>query len=207
MNRSLQPYNTFLGFNAGEVSEIPIENNDLLSFAQICKENISDQNLHEVVKAIYLRRHYEIIDNKGAEYQLLSSLLHKRSKPTNQVENREMTVNEIQQAQINILNDIPLFDYANLLTVINDEVGMCGIYNAVNNRYEKLQLFRIIKTDENDQNSVHDNKVITKFINETFHIENEFMIQLNPKKYDSIPEYIIKECDEALLIAHPNCNG
>lgn len=200
MNRSLQPYNTFLNFKAGEVSEITIENRDLLSFAQICIENISNPGLHDVVKVIYLRRRYEIIDNKGIEYQLLSSLLHKRDKPTNQAEeNREMTADEINLAQNRILNDIPSFNYANLLAVINDDVKMCDVYNAVNNRYEKLQLFRILKTNEINTNSIHENKVITKFINETFHIENELLIQLNPQKYDAIPEYIIKECDEVLL--------
>ena len=35
-----------------------------------------------------------------------------------------------------------------------------------------------------------------KFINETYHIENDFIHQLHPREYDLIPEFIINECDD-----------
>ncbi len=38
--------------------------------------------------------------------------------------------------------------------------------------------------------------IIQKFINETYHIENEFICQLDPSKFDMIPEYVIVECDK-----------
>ena len=34
-----------------------------------------------------------------------------------------------------------------------------------------------------------------KFINETFHIENEYIMQLNPRKYELVPSFIIDECN------------
>ncbi len=37
--------------------------------------------------------------------------------------------------------------------------------------------------------------------NETYHIENEFICQLDPSRFDLIPEYVIMECDK--LIALP----
>ena len=37
-----------------------------------------------------------------------------------------------------------------------------------------------------------------KFINETYHIENDYMFQLNPLRYNTIPNYIIAECDRAV---------
>lgn len=36
--------------------------------------------------------------------------------------------------------------------------------------------------------------VITKFINESYHIENEYVMQLNPHKFESVPEYVVEEC-------------
>ena len=59
------------------------------------------------------------------------------------------------------------------------------------NGYEKLQLFRLLDIDTG-------NSVIQKFINETYHIENEFICQLSPIKFDTIPEYVVKECDQVL---------
>ena len=46
-----------------------------------------------------------------------------------------------------------------------------------------------------ESRNVSESRVINKFINETFHIENEFIMQINPCKYDIVPEYIIDECN------------
>ena len=60
--------------------------------------------------------------------------------------------------------------------------------------YEKIQLFRVFTID-------HDDDVIRKFINESYHIENEYVMQLNPHKFESIPEYFIEECVRLLPTA------
>jgi hypothetical protein len=85
------------------------------------------------------------------------------------------------------------FDYVSILERISDKENMVQIYKLTNNNYEKLQLFRIINVEN------HSNDVVKKFINETFHIENEYMMQLNPHKYDFVPEHIINECSKILL--------
>jgi hypothetical protein len=45
----------------------------------------------------------------------------------------------------------------------------------------------------------HDNDVIMKYINESFHIENDYIMQLNPHTYDFVPEHIVRECDDWLF--------
>ena len=55
----------------------------------------------------------------------------------------------------------------------------------------KMQFFRIVKEQ-------HDDAVITKFINEAYHIENEYVMQLNPHKFESVPEYVVASCEEVL---------
>ena len=52
-------------------------------------------------------------------------------------------------------------------------------------------MFRVI-------NGKHQDDVISKFINESYHIENEYVMQLNPHKFESIPEYVVDECAKAL---------
>ncbi|MNP80724.1 hypothetical protein D3C76_1788960 [compost metagenome] len=37
--------------------------------------------------------------------------------------------------------------------------------------------------------------VIRKFINEAFHIENNYIYQLNPSQFQLVPQYVIDECD------------
>nr|WP_244588237.1 hypothetical protein [Escherichia coli] len=69
-----------------------------------------------------------------------------------------------------------------------------NLYRRCRNGYEKLQVFRLLELDQ-------DHPVIRKFVNETYHIENEFICQLDPSRFDLIPEYVIMECDK--LIALP----
>ena len=72
-------------------------------------------------------------------------------------------------------------------------------FQAASVGYDKLQIFRIFKeihgSPSQDQSSV-----FQKFVNESFHIENEYVMQLNPHKFDSIPEYITNECERVMLI-------
>ncbi|TOM74436.1 hypothetical protein CGH70_24670, partial [Vibrio parahaemolyticus] len=65
------------------------------------------------------------------------------------------------------------------------------LYESCQNGYEKLQVFRLFGIDVK-------NSVIQKFINETYHIENEYICQLDPSEFDLIPEYVTLECDDFL---------
>lgn len=184
------PCASFLCNKNGLLSEINIEKDDILSFGQVCKDNIQSSK-QDIIKLVYLRRYYEILDNKGDEYHVISSLFHKRTKPSYDTQGSNLIPDsQLKPAVSNIKEDIPNFDYETILGLINDRENMISIYNSTDNNYEKLQIFRIIYAD-----TQHENSVIQKFINETFHIENEYVMQLNPSKYDFIPQYIINECD------------
>jgi hypothetical protein len=50
-----------------------------------------------------------------------------------------------------------------------------------------------------DGKKLHESDVIAKYINEAFHIENEYLMQLNPTKYETTPKFIIDECDKSLF--------
>jgi ABC-type Mn2+/Zn2+ transport system ATPase subunit len=185
------PHASFIKYKDGIVSEIEINKNDVISFGQVCTENMQGQN-EDIIKLIYLRRYYEILDDKGVEYQLLSNLLHKQNPPISQPSNVEMTAESIDSATTSIKEKIDEFNYNDAFEFVCDKDQMMLIYNQTNNNYEKLQIFRIVNELQ------HDSSVIKKFIDETFHIENEFIMQLNPSKYDFIPHYIISECDKML---------
>lgn len=189
------PIAHFLKSKSGIVAEIAITKNDISSFAQICDENIEFLT-DDIIKTIYLRRYYEISNNKGLEYQLLSNLLHKRDQALikdNGIE-RLMTQVEIEEATLTIQKKLNTFDYTSFLNKMVDQEAMIAAYRGAGNGYEKIQLYRII----NEKN--HGNETIKKYINESFHIENEYIMQLNPHKYDFVPEHIISECDESLLV-------
>ncbi|MDX2265904.1 MAG: AAA family ATPase [Hyphomicrobiales bacterium] len=186
------PSATFLSSRDGVMKEVPIQRDDIQTFAKICKENIS-KLADSIVKAIYLRRHYEISDDMGLEYNLLASLFKKRPIPTIKTisENREMSAEEKATAEQNIKYSIPDFDYDNLVKQVSDNTLMKEKFLATDVGYEKIQIFRIIQGS-------HENEVITKFINESYHIENEYLMQLNPHTFESVPEYVVNECTRLL---------
>lgn len=185
------PFVTFLESKNNVINEIQITGNDINTFGQICQENIASQG-DNIIKLVYLRRYFEIINNKDLTYQLLSNLLHKREIPivkTNQQETI-MTQEEQNSASEEIQKKIPDFDYKTLLSRLNDKEEMKKTYKNAKYNYEKLQIYRIVNGE------AASNDVIKKFINETFHIENEYIMQLNPCKYEVIPQFIIEECDK-----------
>lgn len=183
------PKASFLKAKEGVVIEIPIEKSDVLTFSQVCDENITTHD-ESIIKLVYLRRFYETINDKGHEYQLISNLLHKRDIPidTSGEETVEISEENVALASDKIKLKIPDFDYSIVLNKLTNNSEMIDVYKACRNDYEKLQIFRII-------NDTHDNNVVKKYINETFHIENEYICQLNPSKYGLIPEFIVQECD------------
>jgi ABC-type Mn2+/Zn2+ transport system ATPase subunit len=191
------PSATFLTSITGQVKEVPIHRDDIQTFAKICRENIS-RLTDSIVKAIYLRRHYELLDEVGTEYNLLASLFHKRDIPTIQsnTENRDMTSEEKSGAEEEIRKHIADFDYDAIVNQVKDSVLMKEKFHATDVGYEKIQLFRIVRGQ-------HDDDVITKFINESYHIENEYVMQLNPHKFESVPEYVITECAKLLASSEP----
>ncbi|GAB6267999.1 MAG: hypothetical protein STSR0002_07400 [Smithella sp.] len=161
----------------------------------ICDENINS-SIDDIVNLVYLRRYYEILNNKGVAYQLLSNLFKKRLNPFKKESDAEIPLSsdEISEATNEIKNKLPLFDYKTLLSKFSDVNFMKKAYSQAKYNYEKLQLFRIF------QEEVPDSDVINKFMKESFHIENEYIMQINPCKYEIVPSYIIDECDKLAAI-------
>lgn len=189
MFANARPQASFLSTADGVISEVKITKDDIQTFAQICSEIVAS-DADTLIKVIYLRRHYEILDNMGLAYNLLASLVHKREQPTvkSAAETRDMTEEERAEAENEIKLKIPTFSYDALMNELQDKNNLMNKYQSTNVGYEKIQLFRLI----NDQ---HDDDVIKKFINEAYHIENEHIMQLDPRRFDSVPEYVVKECN------------
>lgn len=135
---------------------------------------------------------------------MLSNLFHKGNGKALGVDTREpkdaegnhpeMEQDKFDNGCVEISSNLRGFSYSQLLSRLVDPYTLRSLYNAVENGYEKLQIFRLLGLDVQ-------NSVIQKFINETYHIENEFICQLDPTKFDTIPEYVIKECNKLASVA------
>ena len=192
---------SYLRYDQGVITEKNISHSDIKTFAQICNSAL-DSECSDVIKLAYLRRHFEILDDRGDAYQVLSNLLHKRDIP---IDHRgeaqdgvypEMMETDFRAGVEEIQEKIPSFDYSVFLTQVKDNQHLSNLYSNSTNGYEKLQIFRLMQDPERNPQKKY--AVIQKFVNETYHIENEFICQLDPADFDLIPSYVIQECDTLL---------
>ncbi|HAS1942845.1 AAA family ATPase [Enterobacter asburiae] len=190
-----------LRLSDGVIEELPVNDGDIMTFLQICRTITASAECEEIIKLIYLRRYFEIVDERGDAYQILSNLFHRRAVPLDHREPAvagagfpELEPQKVQQAQRDIQEFVDSFDYHRVYTLVSSPDEIKKLYRRCRNGYEKLQVFRLLELDQ-------DHPVIRKFVNETYHIENEFICQLDPSRFDLIPEYVIVECDK--LIALP----
>lgn len=190
------PTAAFLENNSGELIEKLIERSDIQTFIELIHNNISEAE-DNIQKLVYLRRLYEITNNKNMEYHIISSAIHKKSVPEFKSETnmRVMTTEEIENGEIEIRKHIADFDYNHIVSRINDDSVMKALYLSSSNNYEKLHMFRMIF---DDKEQVIESDIINKFINEAFHLENDYIYQLNPRKYQMVPQYVINECNRLI---------
>lgn len=189
---------SFIRVDAGVLAEIAITRNDIQTFFQIFK-SVNASAADSVIKLIYLRRLYEATDDLGDGYELLSNLFHKRPAPEDHRiplaaagSSSLMTSAAIANGTTDIENKIGgKFDYASILARISDVSQLVSLYRSAIVGYEKLQVYRLIDGE-------HKSTIIRKYINEAYHIENDLICQLDPRKFDLIPSFVITECDATL---------
>ncbi|WP_445996261.1 AAA family ATPase [Okibacterium fritillariae] len=193
-----KPVAHFLRGSKGRVSEKPIEARHLLTFTTVCEENIKSAS-DSMVKCIYLRRLYEVHGTKDAGYELLSNLFHGREVPIFRPSDGPdvpLTPKQTADATTEIQRHISDFDYAALLAELKAEGALKARFEATNVGYEKVQLFRMMADLNPDLPKGDD--VFTKFVNTTYHIENEYVLQLNPRDFDAVPEFVVNRCTELI---------
>ncbi len=192
-DRFKKPFATFIQNNNGTLTENEIERTNIRTFIEITDENLASES-HILNKLIYLRRRLEVSGEKKLMFQVISNVLHKRAIPQMiEGENtRDMTTQELQDGSNEIAAKIPGFDYQTLLAFISDDNKMIELYGDTTSNYEKLHLYRIIFEGKDD---LIDSDVTRKFINEAFHIENDYIYQLNPREFQTVPHFVIEQCN------------
>lgn len=189
-----RPLVHFLRSVGGVVSEKPIEKGDISTFSEVCDTNIAAAT-DDVIRCIYLRRRFEVHGDLGVEYNLLSNLLHLRETPMVRNSDHElvpMERAEIAAATSAVEDFIPSFDYSSLVEELRTPAVLKAKFDATSVGYEKVQLFRLMSTL--NPSAMADDHAFRKFVNESYHIENEYVMQLNPREFDAIPEHVIEAC-------------
>ena len=116
-----------------------------------------------------------------------------------------MSQTEIQKGCAEIKNWIQDFDYGELYNNVYNEEKLAELYFSETNHYLKIQLFRAL-FEVNPSKAIKEENVIVKFINESYHIENDYAYYLDMIKFETVPEYIVKAIDDYMEKTYSKCD-
>ena len=184
--------------------EKPILDCHIKNYIRVLQDNsISASNI--VSKLIYLRRLKEIEGDKSDIWDVLSCFFHKDT-PTPKTYDKavkkyvEIGDNDVAAAEISISDAIQeSFIYATEYPNFWDAQTMINHYKSCTLGYEKLQLFRCLSELFGHEASDMIDAVFAKFINETYHSEMEYILQLNPREFETVPFHILQRCNNKVL--------
>lgn len=189
---------SFLKNKNGLLDEVSIDENDIKSVFHQMLEYANNQSLCLVNRLAFYRRFLEHSGRKeGLAYNIVSSLQHGRPEPKKLVDGIEYSLSPDEHLEgiKEIRNVISDFDYNKSFSEFYQKSTLKEFYNSTQNSYLKMQIFRAYIEISGIRDRVKDN-VLVKYIDETYHVENDYVYFLDAMKYDVIPSYIINSCNE-----------
>ena len=161
-------------------------------------------NINIVSRVAFLRKLCELNGRQGEwgeAYEILSCLVHAsgiRRKLANDTY-VDMDDTEIEKGMSKIKEFIPDFGFEELKDSTYTISGIKALYECENNAYLKIQLFRAICeiAGDNIKLSPFDDGWY-KFIDETYHIENDYLHYLDILKFNIVPNYISNKVEEMM---------
>ena len=177
----------------GRIIEKKIKSEDIKPAISIYENNID--NVDNIVsKFIFYRRLIESSADKGCVWNLLSNLFHKERETPKILSVEGELVNMDQTDIINAIkiieNRVGDFDYTFTYNEFKNKEKMIKLYRGVKSGYEKIHIYRVLFDGELDNGSF-----LKKFVDETFHVQNDYLFQLNPLNFECVPQYILDYCN------------
>lgn len=182
----------------GVLKENGISKDHITSTLEYWKSEAKNVEKSKAIRLANLRRYQEYADpDKCDAYNMLSSLEKLRACPTNgKVRNTErMNDNEMESANEYIKKIADDFEYTKWLEELDDEDNIISWYERAESGVEKLQIARLFL---NKTSTKPHNKILNSYITEVYHVENNEMMMLPQKDYETIPKYILDICDGLL---------
>ncbi|MBL4932746.1 AAA family ATPase [Clostridium paridis] len=193
---------SYLKNNLGMLYETEIiDNSDIQPVMSMLINNARNRELNYVHRVISFRKYIEYMnfgDTQSSAYDILSSLIHGKKIPDRKIgidQYKSFTEDELSNGLSYIYKFIEDFDYESILKTDYSQKMLVHHYTTEENNYLKLQIFRQYLEISDIRDKINDD-VVLKFVDNVYHIENDYTYCLNFMKYDIVPTYIIKRIDD-----------
>ena len=184
--------------NNGTIGEQEIKKSDLLNVIQLTQEIAKDDTASLPVRVVNLRKFIEISDPYTYNliaYDVLSNIIHGRVEPVDKEKNKLSEV-DVSNGMSEITKYISGYDYVSLCNEVSD--GKLIDIIKTGGLYDKIISIRFLLERKEGLllKLKRECPAACKFVNETNHIENDYVFQLDPRKYFSVPQYILLQLEE-----------
>ena len=196
----------YLENDKGKMVSQPITDTDLLNVVSWTERFAKDNSKPLYVRVVNARKYIELTKENflGLEsYDILSNLIHGRSVPEDGTK-QPMTDNTVINGINGLMALISGYDsYDKYMNELGTDYLLGELGNA--NVYFRILAIRLLfERGKGLMTKLRrEHPEACKFLNETNHIENDYIFQLNPEKFFSIPEVYVQEMSE-FLNAHKN---
>lgn len=175
---------------------------DILSSVVLFKEIAKDANIDIAARLGCLRKYIEHqyknpLQDSNA-YNIISSVIHGRPKATHDLEgNYVLNDDEYNDGITYIQKYIADFDYSDTLDKLSVN-NLITRYKKEELAYIKMLILRAY-TEQNTEARERlrsKNDVLRKYIDETYHIENDYIYSLDIRNFNVVPENYINDANE-----------
>lgn len=197
---------TYIWNDKGIVDERRIDPDvDIKLIYAECRDIAKNSEVNHVSRIAFLRKLSELCGRRGAwdiVYSILSCLVHgKKSVDVKCHDGSYKTMSDarIAKGEALIKKHIPDFDYVRLSNDVYTKENIKKLYKEEQNPYFKVQLFRALcELLEGKSLFANTDEGWLKFIDETYHVENDYLYYLDIMKFNVIPEYIFSRIEEKM---------
>lgn len=186
----------------GQLRCTPIhKDDDLMSSVLLLKELASDTEIDIAARIGCLRKfiehQFKDPQSESEAYNILSSLIHGRCIPTFDQEGRDqLSTAQIAKGTEYIKEFVTDYDYNEILAKCTPQ-RLLERYETERSAYIKMLILRAYTVlDIEARERLHKyNDVLRKYIDETYHIENDYLYSLNVRCFNIVPDNYVAEAE------------
>lgn len=180
----------------------PIEKNtDLMSSVVLLKEIAKDVSIDIAARIGCLRKfiehQYRNPIEESEAYNILSSLIHGRKEPTHDFEGtNKLNPEQKTEGCAFIKNFISDFDYNSVLALCEPR-SLLERYLNEQSPYIKMLILRAYTEQDGEarERLRRKNDVLRKYVDETYHIENDYLYSLDIRRFNIVPDHYISDAN------------
>jgi len=177
------------------------KDDDLMSSVVLLKELASDATIDIAARIGCLRKfiehQYKDPQAESDAYNILSSLIHGRSEPTIDKEGNDKLSDEQVTTGIKYIKGfISDFDYAAVLAQCTPQCLM-ERYATETSAYIRMLVLRAYTEQDGEarERLRKYNDVLRKYVDETYHIENDYLYSLDVRRFNIVPDNYITDAE------------